>query len=309
MPDRHRPLRLPEPGQQLAVLPVHLPRRARLRRSTINEEMKLAAVRGLAELAQAEPSEIVALAYGEPTPAFGPDYLIPRAFDPRLITNMAPAVAKAAMDSGVASRPIEDFDAYRERLGRFVYQSGTHDGAGVRGREARAEARRVRRRRGRARAARGAGRRRRRPRAARARRPRRRHRRHASRSSACGSRSATTATASTSSTTRATATSGSTTTSWRGARASRARRRWRRCAAGRRSSAPCWFGAATPTRCCAARAATTRDHLKYVRDVIGLRDGVKTLATMQMLILPGRQLFICDTHVNRDPDCGSRSPR
>ena len=87
--------------------------------------MKLAAVRGLAELARAEPSEIVALAYGEQTPPFGPDYLIPRAFDPRLITNLAPAVAKAAMDSGVASRPIKDFDAYREQLTRFVYQSGT----------------------------------------------------------------------------------------------------------------------------------------------------------------------------------------
>ena len=93
--------------------------------STINEEMKLAAVRGLAELARAEPSEIVALAYGEQTPPFGPDYLIPRAFDPRLITNLAPAVAKAAMDSGVASRPIKDFDAYRDQLTRFVYQSGT----------------------------------------------------------------------------------------------------------------------------------------------------------------------------------------
>src|SRR5512132_2811182 len=93
--------------------------------STINEAMKLAAVRALAELAQAEPSEIVALAYGEPTPAFGPDYLIPRAFDPRLITNLAPAVAKAAMESGVASRPIKDFDAYHDRLMRFVYQSGT----------------------------------------------------------------------------------------------------------------------------------------------------------------------------------------
>src|SRR3982751_3158000 len=93
--------------------------------STINEEMKLAAVRGLAELARAEPSEIVALAYGEATPPFGPDYLIPRAFDPRLIIHLAPAVAKAAMDSGVASRPIKDFDAYRAQLTRFVYQSGT----------------------------------------------------------------------------------------------------------------------------------------------------------------------------------------
>ena len=92
--------------------------------STINEAMKLAAVHALAELAQAEPSEVVAEAYGEATPPFGPDYLIPRAFDPRLITVMSPAVAQAAMDSGVALRPISDMDAYRERLSRFVYHSG-----------------------------------------------------------------------------------------------------------------------------------------------------------------------------------------
>src|SRR6266513_4978059 len=93
--------------------------------STINEEMKLAAVKGLAALARAEPSEIVALAYGEQTPPFGPDYLIPRAFDPRLITDIAPAVARAAMESGVATRPIADFKVYRDQLTRFVYQSGT----------------------------------------------------------------------------------------------------------------------------------------------------------------------------------------
>ena len=93
--------------------------------STINEPMKLAATRALAALAQAEPSEIVADAYGEATPAFGPDYLIPRAFDPRLIVDIAPAVAKAAMDSGVAARPIADLTEYRNRLTRFVYHSGT----------------------------------------------------------------------------------------------------------------------------------------------------------------------------------------
>ena len=93
--------------------------------TTINEEMKLAAVRALADLAQAEPSELVALAYGEATPPFGPDYLIPRAFDPRLITDIAPAVARAAMESGVAARPIADFKAYRDQLTRFVYQSGS----------------------------------------------------------------------------------------------------------------------------------------------------------------------------------------
>ncbi len=91
----------------------------------ITDEMKLACVRALAELAQAEQSDIVATAYGGEALSFGPDYIIPRPFDPRLILRIAPAVAKAAMDSGVASRPIADFDAYRQRLTAFVYHSGT----------------------------------------------------------------------------------------------------------------------------------------------------------------------------------------
>jgi malate dehydrogenase (oxaloacetate-decarboxylating)(NADP+) len=89
----------------------------------ITEEMKLACVRALAELAHAEQSDIVAMAYGGQDLSFGPDYIIPRPFDPRLILKIAPAVAKAAMDSGVATRPITDFDAYRERLNAFVYHS------------------------------------------------------------------------------------------------------------------------------------------------------------------------------------------
>jgi malate dehydrogenase (oxaloacetate-decarboxylating)(NADP+) len=92
--------------------------------TTITREMELAAVRAIAELAQAEQSDIVARAYGEQHLAFGPEYLIPRPFDPRLIGKVAPAVARAAMASGVAERPIADFDAYRERLNQFVYQSG-----------------------------------------------------------------------------------------------------------------------------------------------------------------------------------------
>src|SRR4051812_9811167 len=92
--------------------------------TTINTEMELAAVKAIAALAQAEQSEIVAIAYGEKNLSFGPDYLIPRPFDPRLIVNVAPAVAKAAMDSGVATRPIEDFDVYRDSLQQFVYHSG-----------------------------------------------------------------------------------------------------------------------------------------------------------------------------------------
>ncbi len=92
--------------------------------TTINEEMKLAAVHAIADLAMAESSEVVAKAYSGEDLVFGPEYLIPRPFDLRLIIEIAPAVAKAAMDSGVATKPIEDFDAYREQLGRFVFRSG-----------------------------------------------------------------------------------------------------------------------------------------------------------------------------------------
>jgi malate dehydrogenase (oxaloacetate-decarboxylating)(NADP+) len=92
--------------------------------TTINEAMKLAAVRAIADLAMAEQSDIVNAAYGDRDLRFGPEYLIPKPFDPRLIVKIAPAVAKAAMDSGVATRPIVDFDAYRDRLTQFVYHSG-----------------------------------------------------------------------------------------------------------------------------------------------------------------------------------------
>ncbi len=94
--------------------------------TTVNEAMMLACVHALAELAQAEQSDIVAAAYGgDGGLSFGPDFLIPRAFDPRLITRVAPAVAQAAMDSGVATRPIQDMAAYRHRLTQFVYQSAS----------------------------------------------------------------------------------------------------------------------------------------------------------------------------------------
>jgi malate dehydrogenase (oxaloacetate-decarboxylating)(NADP+) len=92
--------------------------------TTINEPMKLAAVHAIAELAHAEQSDIVAQAYGTQQVSFGPDYLIPRPFDPRLIVKIAPAVAKAAMDSGVATDPIKDFRAYVDKLNEFVYHSG-----------------------------------------------------------------------------------------------------------------------------------------------------------------------------------------
>jgi malate dehydrogenase (oxaloacetate-decarboxylating)(NADP+) len=93
--------------------------------STITLEMELAAVHAIAELAQAEQSEVVAVAYAGEQLAFGPEYLIPKPFDPRLMMKIAPAVAQAAVDSGVALRPIADMDAYRERLQSFVYASGT----------------------------------------------------------------------------------------------------------------------------------------------------------------------------------------
>jgi len=92
--------------------------------TTINEEMKHAAVRAIAELAKEEPSDVAARAYGGVTHTFGPQNLIPSPFDQRLILRIAPAVAKAAMDSGVAARPIENFDEYYERLSRFVFRSG-----------------------------------------------------------------------------------------------------------------------------------------------------------------------------------------
>ena len=91
----------------------------------ITEEMKLACVYAIAELAHAEPSELVARAYGSADLAFGPEYIIPKPFDPRLIVKIAPAVARAAMESGVATRPILDFDAYVRDLTNFVYHSGT----------------------------------------------------------------------------------------------------------------------------------------------------------------------------------------
>ncbi len=93
--------------------------------TTITVEMEIAAVYAIAELAQAEQSEVVAAAYAGQQLAFGPEYLIPKPFDPRLMMKIAPAVAKAAADSGVALRPIKDMDAYREKLQSFVYASGT----------------------------------------------------------------------------------------------------------------------------------------------------------------------------------------
>jgi malate dehydrogenase (oxaloacetate-decarboxylating)(NADP+) len=92
--------------------------------TTINEPMKIAAAEAIAGLARMEASEVVAAAYGGSAPVFGPDYIIPKPFDPRLILEIAPAVARAAMESGVACRPIRDFAIYQRDLERFVFRSG-----------------------------------------------------------------------------------------------------------------------------------------------------------------------------------------
>ncbi len=268
--------------------------------STINEAMKLAAVRALADLARAEPSEIVALAYGEPTPPFGPDYLIPRAFDPRLITSMAPAVAKAAMDSGVATRPIADFGAYRDQLARFVYESGSTmqpvfaaaKHAPKRVAYAEGEDERVLRA---AQAAVDEG----------LARPVLVGRTDviAARIEKLGLR----------------LTLGGDCEGVNILDDPRYRDYWSEYhrLAKRRGVTRAQAMEDIRTRPTLVAAmlvhrgdadamlcgvgSNSPDHVRFVRTVIGLREGVTTLATMQMLILPGRQLFICDTHVNRDP--------
>ena len=92
--------------------------------TAVNEEMKVAATHAMANLAQAEPSDVVAAAYVGEDLRFGPDYILPKPFDPRLIIEVSSAVAKAAMDTGVATRPIADFGAYREQLASLVFRSG-----------------------------------------------------------------------------------------------------------------------------------------------------------------------------------------
>lgn len=93
--------------------------------TTITRNMEIATVHAIAALAQAEQNDVVAMAYGSGTMSFGPEYLIPKPFDPRLIVKIAPAVAKAAMDDGVATRPLLDLEAYKDTLQQFVYHSGS----------------------------------------------------------------------------------------------------------------------------------------------------------------------------------------
>ena len=124
--------------------------------TTINEAMKLACVDALAELARNGALRRRGRGLWRAASGFGPEYLIPKPFDPRLIVELAPAVAKAAMDSGVATRPIEDFDAYRQRLDQFVFRSGLVMRPMFERARSDPQARRLCRGRGRARAARGA---------------------------------------------------------------------------------------------------------------------------------------------------------
>jgi malate dehydrogenase (oxaloacetate-decarboxylating)(NADP+) len=266
----------------------------------INEAMKLAAVRAIAELAHADVPDIVASAYGGEGLRFGPEYLIPTPFDPRLIERIAPAVAKAAMDSGVATRPLADLEAYRHRQARFVYRSGTSmepvfeaaKRAPKRVVYAEGEEPRF------LRAAQMAvdeglahpiliG----------------RQDVIAARIESLGLRLQ----------------PGDNCevvnvlsdpryydvwTEYYGL----VRRKGvtRPMAKEEAWSRPTLIGAMLVRRgdadamLCGAHG-TYGEHLRYVRDVIGLRPGVKTLAAMNMLLLPGRQIFICDTYVNRDP--------
>ena len=111
--------------------------------SAINEEMKMAAVRAIAALAREEPSDVAARAYSGETPIFGPDFLIPSPFDPRLILRIAPAVAKAACETGVATRPIADFDGLCRPAEPLRLPLRPGDEAGLLDRQERASAKRV----------------------------------------------------------------------------------------------------------------------------------------------------------------------
>ena len=269
--------------------------------TVINEAMKLATVHALAELARAEQSDVATAAYGESGAAFGPEFLIPRAFDPRLITMIAPAVAQAAMDSGVATRPIADMPAYRARLTQFVYQTAS----AMRTVYASAQ-----------------------------RRPKRvifaegedprvlqaaqvavdeglaqpiligRTELIAARIEKLGLRLQLGVNCEGVNVHNDPRFRDAWTEYYQLARRSGVTRA---LAMEEMRSRTSLIGAVLVRRGDAdamlcGTVGDYLDHLKYVRRVIGLQPGVTTVATMQMLILPERQLFICDTHVNRDPD-------
>ena len=263
--------------------------------------MKLAAVRAIAELAHAEIPDVVAQAYGTAGLRFGRDYLIPKPFDPRLIEVVAPAVAQAAMDSGVATRPIADMPAYRQKLSHFVYQSSSSmqplfasaKRSPKRVIYAEGEDERVLRA---AQVVVDEG---------------------LARPLLLGRPEAIA---------RRIAEFGLRLDLGRNCEAIdmlapevyreqaeeyyqlRRRDGMTRAVALVEMRSRCTLLAAMLVRRERADAmlcgtfGNYGDHLRQVREVIGLRPGTSTLAAMQMLMLPGRQLFICDTHVNRDPD-------
>ncbi|WP_374546541.1 NADP-dependent malic enzyme [Rhodoblastus sp.] len=268
--------------------------------TTINEEMKIAAVRAIAELAHAEIPEAVTNAYGAAGLRFGRDYLIPKPFDPRLIEIVAPAVAKAAADSGVARRPIEDWAAYRERLGQFVYRSGNAMQpvfalAKRRSKKvifADGEDERI------LRAAQvvvdeGVA------------RPLllgrpdviRQRIEHFGLRLALGENYEL-ADPHDPENYRPAAEDYHATHNRRGVSSASARSQMR-AGSTLLAAALLRLGKADAMLC--GVTGRMSDHLDIIRDVIGLREGAQTLAVMQMLMLQERQLFICDTHVNENP--------
>jgi malate dehydrogenase (oxaloacetate-decarboxylating)(NADP+) len=268
--------------------------------TTINEAMKLAAVRAIAELTHQEIPEVVAQAYGAVGLRFGRDYLIPKPFDPRLIEVVAPAVAQAAMDSGVATRPITDMPAYRQRLSQFVYQSGSSMqplfAAAKRSPKrvvyAEGEDERVLR-------------------AAqvvvdeRLARPLLLGRPEviAQRMSEFGLRLEIGKDCETINLLDPAVYGDAADDYYELKRREGVSRAVARVEMRSRATLLAAMlvhqGRADAMLC--GTFGSYGDHLRHVRDVIGLRPGANTLAAMQMLMLPARQLFILDTHVNRDP--------
>ncbi len=269
--------------------------------TTINEEMKLATVHAIAALAHEEIPDTVALAYGTPDLRFGAEYLIPKPFDPRLIDRICPAVAKAAMNSRVATRPIDDLDAYRRSLRRFVYRSGPSMEPVFEA--AKKSPKRV---------AYAEGEDERMLRAAQVAvdegiaRPMLVGRLDAiaSRIEEFGLRLEI---GKNCDCVNILDDSEGWQQAWQEYFRMTSRRGTTREAAKYEMRTRSTLVAAMLVHRGDADAmlcgtfGSYLDHLKYVRHVIGLREGVNTLATMQMVILPGRQLFICDTHVNYDP--------
>jgi len=268
--------------------------------TTINEEMKLAAVRAIAELAHAEIPEVVAQAYGAVGLRFGAQYLIPKPFDPRLIEVVAPAVAQAAMMSGVATRPLLDLDAYRQRLSQFVYQSGSAMQPVF------AAAKRLPKR-----VVYAEGEDERVLRAAQVvvdeglARPLLAGRPEviAQRIEQFGLRLQPGVDCECVNLLDPDVYGPAADVYYRLARRRGVSRATARAEMRSRSTLLGAMlvreGAADAMLC--GTLGSYADHLGYVRDVIGLREGTRTFAAMQMLMLPGRQLFICDTHVNSDP--------